>query len=64
MLTFNIGADVAAGLIQFKYRKIPLSYESPQCTRPIYGLAHIPTVFQSGTQLNWYQQIFYNGAFF
>jgi len=61
MFTFNIGADVAAALIQ---REIPLSYESPQCTRPIYGLAHIPTAFQSGTQLNWCEQIFYNGAFF
>ncbi|XP_039690885.1 uncharacterized protein [Medicago truncatula] len=51
--------DVAAALIQHDGTQIPLSYESHQCTRPIYGLAHIPTVFHSGTQLNWHGQIFY-----
>lgn len=54
--------DVAAALIQHDGTKIPLSYESDQCTRPIYGLAHIPTVFHSGTKLNWCEHFFYNGC--
>jgi len=64
ILLVTIVADVAAALIQHDGTQIPLSYESHQCTRPIYGLAHIPTVFHSGTQLNWHRQIFYKGAFF
>ncbi|RHN50409.1 putative ankyrin repeat-containing domain, PGG domain-containing protein [Medicago truncatula] len=52
--------DVALALIQHDGTQIPLSYESRECKRPIYGLAHTPTAFPSGTKLSWFGKIFYN----
>ncbi|XP_027358910.1 uncharacterized protein LOC113867682 [Abrus precatorius] len=56
--------DVAAALLQHTGAKnISLDYESDQCLRPLYALAHIPSAFRSGTKLNCLQRFIYHSTF-